>query len=558
LGRGVTKPGWSVLAILACLATTSCGSEAGTPYPSADATDGVGDGLIDVPPAAETHSDAGPEEVTDVALDAALCQPNIADFPVRPPVDEPATLSFLHVDGTDLVDESGARVALRGVNFGSWLQMEAWIAGIGLMQPADLQAAMQQKADDAGLADLLADARKSNLVAFLSEIRSPWTLVAEWRAYMTEHATDAQRAAVEALWAWFDEQPWVFEEEGMWAWLTRRFGPAEANDLREAFAAAWITEADVAGVAALGLNVIRVPFWYRALETDAPAAVAFRPEGWRHLDDVVRWCRKHKVWVILDLHGAPGGQSAAAHAGLGDGGHLPDEPRCIERTARLWEALASYFRDEPHVAIYDLLNEPMAVRSEAAYRAIHDPLYRAIREVDDRHVVMAEDGYRSPTFLASPREMGWTNAMFSIHAYPTTEPSAAAYGQAMDAEIERLETDFDWATRFDCPVLLGEFNAMGGDPWAPAAMDAALALLNTRGVHWTAWTWKFGQPDSTWGVWHPKAPARIDVKDASADQIREAFAALGSANFEAYVPYAASLAERAKAPAAPLAPVPVR
>ncbi len=545
MGPGVTKFGWVAFAILAGLVTSSCGDEAATSHPNADAH-------------ADTHADTDPEGAPDVAPDTALCQPNVAEFPVRPPVDEVATLPFLRVEGSDLVDESGAPVALRGVNFGSWLQMEAWIAGIGLMQPADLQAAMQQRADDAGLADLLADARRSNLVAFLSESRSPWTLVAEWRAYMTEHATDGRRAAVEALWAWFDEQPWVFEEEGMWAWLTRRFGPEEANDLREAFADAWITEADVAGVAALGLNVVRVPFWYRALETDAPDAIGFRPEGWRHLDDVVRWARKHRVWVILDLHGAPGGQSAAAHAGLRDGGHLPYEPRCIERTARLWKALASYFRDEPHVAVYDLLNEPMAVRSEAAYRAIHDPLYRAIREVDDRHVVMAEDGYRSPTFLASPREMGWTNSMFSIHAYPTTDASADAYGRAMAAEIEQLETDFDWHLRFDCPVLLGEFNAMGGDPWAPAAMDAALALLNAHGVHWTTWTWKFGQSDSTWGVWHPQAPARIDVRDASADQIRQAFSGLASASFEAYASYAKALAERSQEPVVPLSVLPRR
>jgi len=541
---------WRVLAALGLLA---CGSSAG-----GTGTDSGPDLPAEVLPVADAPSDPGPEDTADVGQQEVLCQPNPAAFPVRPAVAEPATLPFLRVEGTDLVDDTGAPVALRGVNFGSWLQMEAWIAGIGVMQPADLQAAMQQRAEEAGLTDLLEDARKSNLLAFLSEARSPRTLVAEWRAYMLAHATDGQREAVLGLWAWFDGQPWVFDEEGMWEWLTRRFGRATAEDLREAFADAWITEADVAGVAALGLNVIRVPFWYRALETDAPDPVAFRPEGWRHLDDVARWARRHGVWLILDLHGAPGGQSAAAHAGLGDGGHLPDEPRCIERTARLWQAVASYFREDPHVAAYDLLNEPMAVRSEAAFRAIHDPLYRAIRDVDDRHVVMAEDGYRSPSFLASPRELGWTNAMFSVHAYPTTDASAEAYAEAMGAELERLETDFDWPTRFDCPMLLGEFNAMGGDPWAPAAMDAALALLNARGVHWATWTWKYASPDSTWGVWRPKAPARIDVKDATAEQIRRSFEGLASTGFEAYDAYAAALAGHARDPVVPLSLAPRR
>jgi aryl-phospho-beta-D-glucosidase BglC (GH1 family) len=309
----------------------------------------------------------------------------------------------------------------------------------------------------------------------------------------------------------------------------------------------------VAAVADLGLNVIRVPVWYQALETDGPDPVAFRPEGWKHLDDIARWARRHAVWVIIDLHGAPGGQNAADHSGLMDGGHLAAEPRCVERTARLWQALASYFEGDPHVAAFDLLNEPWSLSTEDSYRAVHQAIYEAIRQVDGDHAVMIEDGYLPASVLSSPKEMGWTNALFSIHLYPDANASAEKYAKGIRDGIEALEDTYHWSTRFACPAFLGEFSSAGSGAWAADAMDRAIGELDGRGIHWAAWTWKFGE-DSTWGVWHPKAPARIDVKDATEEAIRQAFAGLDSASFEPNEAYAAALRAHAADPVLPLDP----
>jgi hypothetical protein len=73
-------------------------------------------------------------------------------------------------------------------------------------------------------------------------------------------------------------------------------------------------------------------------------------------------------------------------------------------------------------------------------------------------------------------------------------------------------------------------------------------VANARGVHWAAWTWKFAAADSTWGVWHPTTAAPIDVKDAGADTIRQAFEGLDSSGFEPWAEYAAVLQARAAAP----------
>ena len=49
-----------------------------------------------------------------------FCEPNPEPFPTPPTPSVAATLPFLHVEGTDVVDEGGTPVALRGFNFGSW------------------------------------------------------------------------------------------------------------------------------------------------------------------------------------------------------------------------------------------------------------------------------------------------------------------------------------------------------------------------------------------------------------------------------------------------------
>ncbi len=506
----------------------------------------------DVAPAEVSAADSTAADVAPTPS-PGFCEPNTADFPVRPALTEPATLPMLRVEGTEVVDDDGAPVALRGINFGSWLMMEAWIPGIGLLDEGELLERLREEAAALGLADALAAAELSNALDWVLEKRSHLALVVEWREHMVANTGPEQADALTTLWTWFDAQPWIFEEEALWGWLEERFGYWEAQELRQGFHENYVTELDVERVADLGLNLIRVPVWYQTLETDLEGENRFRAEGWQRLHEIGLWARRHGVYLMLDLHGAPGGQSTSWHQGLSDGGHLWDHPACVEKTVRLWQAMAAYFEGDPHVAVYDLLNEPMNFPTPEDYRAVHDAIYDAIRLEDDAHIVMIEDAYRHISDVTSPKEMGWDNAMFSLHLYPGGS-SAQDYLERIDEEIAEL--DAIWDERFDCPLFLGEFNGVDGtdsDPWAAASMDLVLARLNARGVHWAPWTWKYFS-ESIWGLYHPQENpgTKIDVRDASYDEIRAAFEGLHSQHYVPDADYAAALLGNADAPVAPL------
>src|SRR5205085_1230012 len=76
------------------------------------------------------------------------------------------------------------------------------------------------------------------------------------------------------------------------------------------------------------------------------------------------------------------------------------------------------YRGRPEVAAYDLLNEPTGAATAAALIPVHDRLYKAIRQVDARHLIIVEDGYKGDdAFPAHPAGIGWQNVCFSKHHY---------------------------------------------------------------------------------------------------------------------------------------------
>ena len=90
-------------------------------------------------------------------------------------------------------------------------------------------------------------------------------------------------------------------------------GQEKAGQFWSEFRKHYITEADIKRISELGFNSVRPALNSRRFLTEGENA-SYVDEGFELLDNLVRWCSKYDIYVIIDMHGAPGGQTGTKTA----------------------------------------------------------------------------------------------------------------------------------------------------------------------------------------------------------------------------------------------------
>ena len=128
-------------------------------------------------------------------------------------------------------------------------------------------------------------------------------------------------------------------------------GPANAANFWHEYRDEYITQRDISFLRKAGFNSVRIPLHYKFFLSGG--------EGFALLDRVIAWCREAGLWVILDLHCAPGGQTGT---NIDDSFGYPwlfESAADQDLTVDVWKRLAEHYRDEKTILGYDLLNEPI-------------------------------------------------------------------------------------------------------------------------------------------------------------------------------------------------------
>ena len=273
---------------------------------------------------------------------------------------------------------------------------------------------------------------------------------------------------------WKFEQPGPQSPREIEGFLERLVGPDRAAEFWRRFLDVFITEDDIAKIRAEGMNHVRLPINSRVVMHETGALME---SGFGLIDRLIDWCRKHQLWVVLDLHGAPGGQT---------GTHIDDSLRARpelftnrryrDLTIKLWRAIAERYRDETVVAAYDLLNEPLPDKHQHTYagrlRDLYVDLTTAIREVDPNHAITYE-GTHWATNWSVFTEVWDENSVLQFHKYWSApdRPSIQQY--------------IDTGRRLGLPIYMGE----GGEnhlDW----VQTAFQLYDDCGISWNFWPWK--------------------------------------------------------------------
>jgi endoglucanase len=138
---------------------------------------------------------------------------------------------------------------------------------------------------------------------------------------------------------------------------------------------------DFARAKEIGFDSIRFAFdgdWY----VDSPQVF------WQWLDQNVAWAREHEMRLILDLHTPIGGfwLDPTSDAVSFD---IWSDPRLQQQNADLWRDIAARYKDEPAIAAYDLLNEPVTTDATGEqWKVLAGQLVAAVRSEDPNHLLV--------------------------------------------------------------------------------------------------------------------------------------------------------------------------
>ncbi len=286
-------------------------------------------------------------------------------------------------------------------------------------------------------------------------------------------------------------------------------GPDFAREFWQAFKDHYITEDDIAFIARTGANTIRLPFNYKLFTLEDYMGKNDDNEGFRLMDQTVEWCRRYGLYLILDMHDCPGGQTGD---NIDNGYGYPWLFECVESQqlfCDIWKRIALRYKDEPVILGYELMNEPIATKFpkelQNTLNKHLEPLYKkatqAIREVDNNHIILLGGAQWNGNFEPFS---DWTfdgKIMYTCHRYGG-EPTKAA-----------IQSIIDFRDKTGLPMFMGEIGH-NTDQWQA---DFCRTMRESN-IGYTFWPYKKIDQSCMMGIKQPEQWDSVIVKFAEADR----------------------------------------
>ncbi|MDD5259792.1 MAG: glycoside hydrolase family 5 protein [bacterium] len=255
----------------------------------------------------------------------------------------------------------------------------------------------------------------------------------------------------------------------------------------------FITAADFINIKKLRATVVRLPFHYHIVTTGK----------WSFLDKAIAWAKKNNIYVILDLHAAPGAQNGDWHSDSAGKARLWQEKKYREELYAIWRQLAERYKNEPAIAGYDVLNEAVG-KNTRIIKEVYVRLTQAIRATGDRHIIFIEGNTWSQEFefLGRPWD---DNLAFSFHYYLPGDftfncTRNLRYPGKINGELWNrkkmeniLQRYVKLQKKYRIPIYCGEFGVNLRCPDCAtelAWVRDVLEIFKKYGIHYTYWTYK--------------------------------------------------------------------
>ncbi|WP_428069244.1 cellulase family glycosylhydrolase [Chryseobacterium gambrini] len=272
--------------------------------------------------------------------------------------------------------------------------------------------------------------------------------------------------------------------------IAELIGEDGMNEFYKAYLKNGITRQDIDFLKKAGFNSIRLPMHYNLytlpIEKESKKGEnTWLEEGFKMTDDLLKWCADNKMYLILDLHAAPGGQGNDVNISDNDKSKpsLWESEENQKKTIALWKKLAERYKNSQWIGGYDLINEPNInftgkningtdEMSNAPLWKLQKEITEAIRTVDKKHIIIIEgNGWGNNYSGLTPL---WDNNMvFSFHKYWNNNDDAT------------LKFALNLREKHKIPIWLGE-TGENSNVW----FTELIQLLDKHNIGYAFWPMK--------------------------------------------------------------------
>lgn len=272
--------------------------------------------------------------------------------------------------------------------------------------------------------------------------------------------------------------------------IAELIGEDGMNAFYKAYLKNGITKQDIDLLAQSGFNSIRLPMHYNLYtlpieKEPVKGKDTWLEEGFKMTDELLKWCADNKIYLILDLHAAPGGQGNDVNISDNDKSKpsLWESEENQRKTIALWKKLAERYKDHPWIGGYDLINEPNInftgknpngtdEMSNAPLWKLQKDITAAIRAVDKKHMIFIEGNGWGNNYNGLPAL--WDNNMaFSFHKYWNYN------------DDQTLKFALDLREKHNIPIWLGE-TGENSNVW----FTELIQLLDKHNIGYAFWPMK--------------------------------------------------------------------
>ena len=250
-------------------------------------------------------------------------------------------------------------------------------------------------------------------------------------------------------------------------------GEEKASEFYSTYHNNYLSESDIAFIAQNGFNTLRVPFHYKFFSEEQ---FVFKQEGFEIIDRILEWCREYEVYLVLDMHCAPGAQSHDAPADSEGEAGLWIDPVNRYWTIDIWQYIANYYSEEPWIAGYDLINEPVLSDgfTTTQFRDFYEQIRSAIRLFDQNHIIFIEGNWFGNDFTNLTDLFLNDNMGCSFHHYQGSSDFTSWINDYMS-----------YNEQYNVPLWVGEFGE-NSNHW----VFNKVKLFEQNNIGWSLWNYK--------------------------------------------------------------------